>query len=102
LQWTSDGGKQVQLRRALREGVVVFIRLLASDPANGSVPVAYQVREVEPMDRNGRCQIQLERLHPQDKESSARKIASYRSEDTKRERNVHGLVIGQQHEEVLR
>lgn len=106
LLWTSEGGKQVQLRRALREGTVVFIRLLASEQANDSVPIAYEVREVVPMDRNGRCQIQLERLHPRGKESSERKSASKLSEDAKRERNVHeevhGVVIGQQQEEVLR
>jgi len=101
LLWTSEGGKRVQLRRTLREGAIVFIRLLASEQANGSVPVAYEVREVIPMDRNGRCQIQLERLHPLGKESSKRKNASKLSEDSKRERNLHEVVRAQQQEEVL-
>ena len=42
LLWTSDGEKHVQLHRSLPEGAVVFIRLLASEPSSGSVPVAYR------------------------------------------------------------
>ena len=32
LLWTSDGEKHVQLHRALPEGAIVFVRLLASEP----------------------------------------------------------------------
>ena len=43
LLWTTDGEKQIQLRRTLREEAIVFIRLLADEPSSGSLPVAYQV-----------------------------------------------------------
>jgi hypothetical protein len=61
LLWTADGEKRVQLHRALPEGAIVFIRLLASEPSRGSVPVAYQVQDVVAMDCNGKCQIRLRR-----------------------------------------
>jgi hypothetical protein len=76
LLWTSDGEKQVQVRRALAEGSIVFVRLLSSDPANGSVPVAYQVENVGPMDRNGRCLMKLAQLHPRSQQSRAPQRAS--------------------------
>ena len=76
LQWTEDGEKQVHLHRALSEGATVFVRLLSSEPSCGSVPVAYQARNVVPMDRNGRCQMQLVQLHPRPRQSFPRPDAS--------------------------
>ena len=76
LLWTNDGEKQVQLRRALAEGAIVFVRLLSSEPSHVSVPVTYQVGNVVPMDRNGRCIVKLTQLHPRTKRSPAVKFAS--------------------------
>lgn len=76
LLWASDGEKQVPLHRALAEGSIVFVRLVSSEPPNGSVPVAYQVEEVGPMDRNGRCVLKLTPLHPRSRQSRAAKSAS--------------------------
>jgi len=101
LLWTADGEKQVQLHRALPEGAIVFIRLLASEPSNGSVPVAYQVQDVVPMDRNGRCQMRLAQLHPRWKESLNGKNASNGSEDSRRVCNVQEFEAELQHEEIL-
>jgi hypothetical protein len=101
LLWTTDGEKQVQLHRALPEGAIVFIRLLASEPSSGSVPVACQIQSVVPMDRNGRCQMRLAQLHPRSKESLVRKNASNDSEDSRRVCNVHELEVELQHEEIL-
>jgi hypothetical protein len=81
LLWTADGEKQVRLHRALPEGAIVFVRLLASEPSNGTVPVAYQVHDIVPMDCNGRCQMRLVQMHPRSKESSARENASKQVED---------------------
>ena len=81
LIWTADGEKQVQLHRALPEGAVVFVRLLASEPSTGTVPVAYQVHDVVPMDCNGRCQMRLSQMRPRLRESSARENASKQIED---------------------
>ena len=101
LQWTSNGQKHVQLHRALPEGAVVFIRLLASEPSSGSVPVAYRVQGVVPMDCNGRCQMRLEQLHARSKESPAWKNASNVSEDSERECDVQEFESKLQDEEIL-
>jgi hypothetical protein len=76
LLWTSDGEKQVQLHRSLAEGSIVFVRLLASEPSSGSVPVAYQVEHVGPMDRNGKCLLKLAQLHARSRQSRRAQPAS--------------------------
>ena len=101
LLWTGDGEKQVQLHRALPEGAMVFVRLLASEPSSGSIPVAYQVQSVVPMDCNGRCQISLAQLHPRSKESLAEKTASNWSEDPQRVCDVQEFEVELEHEEIL-
>jgi hypothetical protein len=101
LQWTTDGEKRVQLRRTLQEEAVVFVRLLSDEPSSGSLPVAYQVESVEPMDRNGRCQMRLAQLHPRSKESLVRESASKDSEGSQRVCNVKEFEVELQHEEIL-
>ena len=101
LSWTADGEKQVQLHRALPEGAIVFIRLLASGPSSGSVPVAYQVQEVLPMDCSGRCHMRLTQLHPRSKESQTGKSASDRLEDSRRVFDAQECEVELQQEEVL-
>ena len=101
LLWTADGEKQVQLHRALPEGAIVFVRLLVPEPSSGTVPVAYQVQDVVPMDCNGKCQMRLRQLHPRSKESLAGKNASKHSEDLQRVCDVQEFESGLQHEEIL-
>lgn len=76
LLWTNNGEKQLQLHRALPEGAIVFVRLLNNESSKGSVPVAYRVTHVVPMDCNGRCQMGLAQLHPRSRESSGALPAS--------------------------
>ena len=101
LLWTADGEKQVQLHRALPEGAIVFVRLLALEPSSGSVPVAYQVQDVVPMNRSGRCQIKLAQLNPTSRESLGWKNASNGSEDSRRVCDVQEFEEQLQHEEIL-
>ena len=101
LVWTADGEKHVQLHRALPEGAVVFIRLLASELSSGSVPVACRVVDVVPMDCSGHCQMRLVQLHPRSKESPARENASNDREDSRRVCDVHDFEAELQHEEIL-
>jgi len=101
LVWTSDGAKLVQLHRALPEGAIVFIRLLSLEPSSGSVPMAYRVQDVLPMDCTGRCQMRLEQLRPCSKESLNKKNASNVSEESRKQCDVRELESKQQHEEVL-
>lgn len=101
LHWTSYGEKYVQLHRALPDGAIVFIRLLSSEPAIGTVPVAYRVEGVLPMDSNGRCKMRLAQLRPRLKESLGGKFASNVAEDSQRVCNVREFEIELQHEEIL-
>jgi hypothetical protein len=101
LLWAPDGEKQVRLHRALPEGAIVFLRLLGTQPSCGTLPVAYQVRCVAPMDCYGRCQMRLAQLHPRSKESLDGKNASNDSEDSQRVCNVQGIKEELQHEEIL-
>jgi hypothetical protein len=102
LRWTSNGEKQVQLRRTLAEGSVVFLRLLVADSSNQTVPLAYEVEQVTAMDCEGVCRISLKQLHPRSKESQGKENASKFSEDWRRARNVlEDIVAESQYEEVL-
>jgi len=101
LFWTPGAEKKVQLHRALAEGAIVFIRLLSSEPSSGTVPVAYQVHCVEPMDCNGLCEIGLAQLHPRLKESLAAKSASKDLEDLPSVCDAREVEVELQREEVL-
>jgi hypothetical protein len=101
LLWTADGEKHVRLHRALPEGAIVFIRLLATEPSSGSVPVAYQIQGVEPMDRSGHCRMRLMQLRPRVKESLGMKSASNGSEDSQRVCDVPEFEEQLQYEEIL-
>jgi len=76
LLWTPSGDKNLKLRRALAEGAVVFVRLLNPESSNNSVPVAYRVEGIEPMDCNGCCQMKLRQLSRRSKESLLQESAS--------------------------
>jgi hypothetical protein len=101
LLWMLGGEKKVQLHRGMAEGSIVFIRLLSFESSSGSVPVAYQVRGVGPMDCNGLCRMNLLQLHPRSKESLAREIASNQSEDPRRVCDVQVFEVELQQEEIL-
>jgi hypothetical protein len=101
LLWAANGDKQVQVHRALPEGAVVFVRLLASEPSAGTVPVAYRVQSIVPMDCNGRCQMRLAQLHPRAQESPAVKTASKESEDPGKAQRLHEFELKLEHEEIL-
>lgn len=68
LVWTEEGAKKLRLRHCLREGAVIFVRLLGTDTAVASVPVAYQVKNAQPMNRLGLCEMDLHEVHPRSKQ----------------------------------
>lgn len=81
LHWLQDGGKQVRMHRALFEGAIVFVRLLSPESLRCSLPVAYRVDGVKPMDSIGQCEMHLEQLRPRTKAPNAAIAASYCIED---------------------
>ena len=76
LQWTEGADKKLLLRHAVSEGAVIFVRLVAPENSFGSVPVAYQVESVQPMNSFGLCEMRLLRLRPRSRAHSGREIAS--------------------------
>ncbi|HUA01068.1 MAG TPA: hypothetical protein VMB02_12115 [Candidatus Aquilonibacter sp.] len=63
LDWSGGDEKQISLRVAMREGAVIFVRLLQQFGKVDNFPIAYQAASVRD-DENGRTLVQLARLHP--------------------------------------
>jgi hypothetical protein len=87
LHWSPSGVKQLALHRTLPAEAMIFVRLLASESMDGSVPVAYQVNSIQPMDCSGRCEMQIQQVHPRSKAPSSKApntgaSASYIPEDS--------------------
>ena len=60
LEWSEDSGKQLSLTRAIPDGAIVFLRLIASMSVDRSDPVAYETEYLE-TSPDGLHQF---RLHP--------------------------------------
>jgi hypothetical protein len=87
LRWSPSGDKQVVWRRALTEGAMIFVRLPGSQSMKGSVPVAYQVKGIQPMNCEGSCEMQHRQMEPRSKvpyskAPNTRGSASYIPEDS--------------------
>ncbi|MGA3294489.1 MAG: hypothetical protein ABSE45_10965 [Candidatus Acidiferrales bacterium] len=63
LHWSGDEKREITLRPVLREGSVVFIRLLQPFVNIPTFPVPYRAAGVV-ADANGRTVVRLARLHP--------------------------------------
>lgn len=74
LDWGSEERKEVLLRAALREGSVVFMRLLQPMSNANNFPLAYQAVKVKPKDSSGKVRVSLSQLHPR---ASERDLASF-------------------------
>jgi hypothetical protein len=64
LEWEGEGKKEIALKSPLREGCVVFVRLLQPVASGNNFPIAYQARTIASQDANGRARVGLERLRP--------------------------------------
>ncbi|HKS80561.1 MAG TPA: hypothetical protein VJR23_03575 [Candidatus Acidoferrales bacterium] len=64
LDWTSEESKEVLLHSALREGSVVFMRLLQPMSGSNNFPLAYQAVNVKPKDSTGKARVSLAQLRP--------------------------------------
>ena len=58
LEWTQNSLKQVTLNRGLKDGAVIFLRLLQPITNDRSYPVAYEAHFVARTEE-GLCQFQL-------------------------------------------
>lgn len=64
LDWSEEQGKKVQLHHPLRNGAVVFIRLIAPTASGHSFPVAYQIENLGPARSAGVWEVRLMPLRP--------------------------------------
>jgi hypothetical protein len=76
LHWTEGGDKKLRLHHALPEGAVAFVRLVSPEPSYTSVPVAYRVEGVQPMNSLGLCEMRLSELRPRFTARARRELAS--------------------------
>jgi hypothetical protein len=65
LHWCSDGTREVRFQSVMRQGSIVFVRLLLPvfDPEN--FPIAYRTDCAESENADGEMLARLTRLHPQ-------------------------------------
>lgn len=64
LDWSEANGKRAYVRHPLRDGAVVFVRLIAPTAHGHTVPIAYQVENVKPQSGAGLWEVLLKQLHP--------------------------------------
>lgn len=101
LHWTERGERKLMLHHSLPEGAVIFVRLIAPETSHSSVPVAYQVEGVQPMNSNGLCEMRLRRLHPRSKAHTWDRIASLSAEYSSNRYGTKPSSIEPELEEVL-
>jgi len=64
LEWSEQQDKRVALHHQLRNSAVVFVRLLTAMAVSHSLPLPYQVENMNFTDSAGRWIIQLVQLQP--------------------------------------
>ena len=64
IRWGRDEEKEVSLRDAVREGCVVFVRLLQPMEGTDNFPIACQVVKVMEKGADGRTLVQVVQLRP--------------------------------------
>jgi hypothetical protein len=63
LHWTAVG-QEIALRARLREGKVIFVRLLQPFEPEENFPIPYVVSKNLPVEIDGRSTVAITRLHP--------------------------------------
>jgi hypothetical protein len=101
LSWVEGGEKKLLLHHALLEGAIIFIRLAAPENLYGPVPVAYQAGNVQPMNRNGLCEMRLLRLQPRSRARAQNENASPWADSSSKRYEPKQSSIQSELEEVL-
>jgi len=76
LNWAREGRKEISLRSSLRQGCIIFVRLLQTVSFSNSFPLAYQAVIVEPKDELGRVRVGLQQLHPRSPQRASGEVAT--------------------------
>ncbi|MBZ5702243.1 MAG: hypothetical protein LAN84_10375 [Acidobacteriia bacterium] len=69
IAWDEETGKRVKLRRPLRKGSVVFVRLLQTSAAERGYPMPYEVDPLQ-AEQNGYCEYRLRQVQGRSKPTS--------------------------------
>jgi hypothetical protein len=101
LSWSGEGEKKLMLSHAVSEGATIFVRLIAPKPSYASVPVAYEVRQVQPMNPSGLCEMRLLRILPQFRNKSKDVVASLFPKASSNRHEKDKKSIHAEQEEVL-
>ena len=64
LTWTADGMKEISLHRSVREGSVIFVRLMQPVASADNYPIACQAVKVMEHAASGHAHILLSQLRP--------------------------------------
>lgn len=64
LTWSADGMKEISLHRGVREGSVLFVRLMQPAANADNHPIACQAVKVMEHAANGRARVLLSQLRP--------------------------------------
>lgn len=67
LDWSEEHDRKVYLRHWLRDGAIVFVRLVHPVASGDSFPVPYQVESVGPVNADGLQAVSLTQLNPRAK-----------------------------------
>jgi len=63
LDWNGGDEKEINVKPSVREGAIIFVRLLQQFGTVDSLPIAYRAASVR-AGENGRTLVKIERLHP--------------------------------------
>lgn len=64
LEWSEESGKRVRMLHDVRNGAVVFVRLVQGPIPANSYPVPYQVEAVQTSSNGSAREFRLIQLHP--------------------------------------
>jgi hypothetical protein len=64
LDWAREGRKEISLNSPLRNGCVVFVRLIQSMTQGNNFPVAYEAVTLDEKNSLGRARVSLQPLRP--------------------------------------
>jgi hypothetical protein len=64
LEWGQGEQKKVLLRKRVRQGALIFVRLLDNSSPSRSFPVAYRAREVREREGNDLYELTLSQVWP--------------------------------------
>ncbi len=84
LEWSEQDGKRVFLSHRIREGAVVFVRLIHPTASGHVFPIAYQAESVVASGEERTYAVRLVQLHPRQTTEDTRGRAHAQSVEAKR------------------